>query len=99
MFGKVSNPKVSSTLLSTIKHIVSAHNKHYKLKIPSVEKNAMGIVSRSQTETGSGSLHRPDRIIESVGATKVYDPPITTGNLVPTTDCNRVFNPATNSRV
>lgn len=57
------------------------------------------IESRSRTVIGSGSSHLLERIIEIVGATKVYEPPITTGNLVPNQFCSRVFNPATNSRV
>lgn len=53
----------------------------------------------SPTATGSGSFHRPDRITDIVGATKVNDPPMTVGNLVPNKVCSNVFNPATKSRV
>jgi hypothetical protein len=38
-------------------------------------------------------------MIEMVGRTKVYDPPITAGNLVPKKLCRRVLIPATNSNV
>jgi hypothetical protein len=38
-------------------------------------------------------------MIEMVGRTKVYDPPITAGSLVPKKLWRRVFIPATNSNV
>lgn len=38
-------------------------------------------------------------MMEMVGTTKVYEPPITAGNRVPNVVCSRVFNPATNSNV
>lgn len=53
----------------------------------------------SPTATGSWSPHLPDRIIDIVGATKVYDPPITAGNLLPNVVCSNVFIPATRSTV
>ena len=62
-------------------------------------KGATATGSRKRTDTGSGSSHLPDRIIDIVGATNVYEPPITTGNLVPNHVCNSVFNPATNNSV
>lgn len=68
-----------------------------ELKFRFTYKTALG--SKPHTDIGSGSSHLPERIIEIVGATKVYEPPITTGNLVPNHVCNRVFNPATNSNV
>lgn len=51
------------------------------------------------TSIGSGSFHRLDKMIDIVGATKVYEPPMTVGNLVPNKVCNKVFHPATKSSV
>lgn len=45
------------------------------------------------------SLYRPAKIIEIVGRTKVYDPPITIGKRVPKKVWNKVFKPETNNNV
>jgi hypothetical protein len=44
-------------------------------------------------------LYRPAKMIEMVGPTKMYEPPITTGRRVPKNVWNRVFMPATNNIV
>jgi hypothetical protein len=44
-------------------------------------------------------LYRPAKIIDMVGMTKVYDPPMTAGRRVPKKDCNNVLMPDTSSIV
>ena len=78
-------------------------NKSLSLKLVSKDTETR-VMTRAQllcgTSRGSASLlYRPAKMMEMVGATKIYEPPITTGRRVPKNVCNRVFMPATNNIV
>lgn len=67
-----------------------------------MHKSTKNEARSSITPTSRGSryaLYLLDNAIKTAGIMNLNDPPITTGSRVPNQDCNRVFTPATKSKV